>query len=72
MGSMSLDGNGDIFEIPEGPIAWIRWNRLPREVVECHPWECSKNEDLWHFAAGLCGVWANVGLDTLGGLFQPL
>jgi len=40
-----------------------------------HPWRCSNNVQMWHFRIWFSrhgGVGLTVGLDDLGGLFQPM
>lgn len=50
------------------------WKRLPRELGEEPSLEVLKHKQLGHFVmwlSGNGGTWSKVGLDELGGLFQP-
>jgi len=50
------------------------WKRVPREVVESPSLEVCKNVWVFHFGTWFSrhgGVGLMVGLDDLGGLFQP-
>lgn len=38
-----------------------------------HPWMCSRTVEMWHLGTRPVSVveWAGVGMEDLGGLFQP-
>jgi len=50
------------------------WNRLPREMVESPSLQVFENLKMWHFRTWFSrhgGVGWMIGLDDLGGIFQP-